>query len=112
MRSLDKLPKMSSENWKDAEAFAEKLIRWLGFPDAKVTSEGSDEGKDVDSRQAVTQVKDIGAVVSRPIVQQLNGVAAAERKIPVFLHGHLQPPQKMGRKACNGAFPAQSKRRS
>ena len=84
IRALDKPPKMSIENWKDAEEFAEKYMRWLGFSDAKVTSEGSDEGKDVDSRQAVAQVKDMGTGVSRPMVQQLNGVAAAERKIPVF----------------------------
>jgi hypothetical protein len=84
IRALDKPPKMSIENWKDAEVFAEKYMRWLGFSDAKVTSEGSDEGKDVDSARAVAQVKDMGTGVSRPMVQQLNGVAAAERKIPLF----------------------------
>ena len=84
LRALDKPPKMSIENWKDAEVFAEKYMRWLGFSDAKVTSEGSDEGKDVDSRQAVAQVKDMGTGVGRPMLQQIKGVAAAEGKIPMF----------------------------
>jgi hypothetical protein len=84
IRALDKPPKMSIENWKDAEVFAEKYMRWLGFSDAKVTSEGSDEGKDVDSRQAVAQVKDMGTGVGRPMLQQIKGVAAAEGKIPMF----------------------------
>jgi hypothetical protein len=84
IRALDKPPKMSIENWKDAEAFAEKYMRWLGFSDAKVTSEGSDEGKDVDSRQAVAQVKDMGTGVGRPMLQQIHGVAAGEGKIPMF----------------------------
>jgi hypothetical protein len=84
LRALDKPPKMNIENWKDAEVFAQKYMRWLGFSDAKVTSEVSDEGKDVDSRQAVAQVKDMGTGVGRPMLQQIKGVAAAEGKIPMF----------------------------
>jgi hypothetical protein len=79
-----KPPKMSIENWEDAEVFAVKYMRWLGFSDATKTRGGSDEGKDVDASKAVAQVKDMGTGVSRPMLQQLFGVAAAEKKIPVF----------------------------
>ena len=78
------LPRMDIENWSDAELFAEKYMKWLGFADAKRTGAGADEGKDVDSRKAIAQVKDMGTGASRPMLQQLNGVAAAERKIPIF----------------------------
>jgi FtsZ-binding cell division protein ZapB len=78
------LPRMNIENWSDAELFAEKYMKWLGFADAKRTGAGADEGKDVDSRKAIAQVKDMGTGASRPMLQQLNGVAAAERKIPIF----------------------------
>lgn len=78
------LPRMAIENWSDAELFAEKYMKWLGFADAKRTGGGADEGKDVDSRKAIAQVKDMGTGASRPMLQQLNGVAAAERKIPIF----------------------------
>lgn len=77
-------PKMDIENWEDAENFAVKYMRWLGYADAWKTRAGSDEGKDVDSSKAVAQVKDMGTGVSRPMLQQLFGVAAAEKKIPVF----------------------------
>jgi hypothetical protein len=77
-------PKMDIENWEDAENFAVKYMRWLGFADARKTRAGSDEGKDVESSKAVAQVKDMGTGVSRPMLQQLFGVAAAEKKIPVF----------------------------
>jgi hypothetical protein len=77
-------PKMDIENWEDAENFAVKYMRWLGFADAKKTRAGSDEGKDVESSRAVAQVKDMGTGVSRPMLQQLFGVAAAEKKTPVF----------------------------
>jgi hypothetical protein len=77
-------PKMDIENWEDAENFAVKYMRWLGFTDAKKTRAGSDEGKDVESSKAVAQVKDMGTGVSRPMLQQLFGVAAAEKKTPVF----------------------------
>jgi hypothetical protein len=79
-----KVPKMDIENWEDAENFAVKYMRWLGFTDARKTRAGSDEGKDVESSKAVAQVKDMGTGVSRPMLQQLFGVAAAEKKIPVF----------------------------
>ena len=78
------VPKMDIENWEDAENFAVKYMRWLGYTDARKTRAGSDEGKDVDSSKAVAQVKDMGTGVSRPMLQQLFGVAAAEKKIPVF----------------------------
>ena len=59
-------------------------MRWLGFSDSQKTASGSDLGKDIDSIAAVAQVKDMGTGVSRPMVQQLFGVASAEKKIPIF----------------------------
>ena len=82
--AITKIPKMDIENWEDAENFAVKYMRWLGFTDARKTRAGSDEGKDVESSKAVAQVKDMGTGVSRPMLQQLFGVAAAEKKIPIF----------------------------
>jgi hypothetical protein len=83
-KAITKIPKMDIENWEDAENFAVKYMRWLGFADARKTRAGSDEGKDVESSKAVAQVKDMGTGVSRPMLQQLFGVAAAEKKIPIF----------------------------
>jgi hypothetical protein len=83
-KTKNTFPKMDIENWEDAESFAVKYMRWLGFADARKTRAGSDEGKDVESSKAVAQVKDMGTGVSRPMLQQLFGVAAAEEKLPVF----------------------------
>jgi len=77
-------PRMTVENWEDAEKLAVEYMKWLGFGDAKKTGSGADEGKDVQSLRAVAQVKDMGTGVTRPMVQQLYGVASAEKKIPVF----------------------------
>jgi hypothetical protein len=77
-------PTAQIENWEEAENFAELYMRWLGFSDSQKTASGSDLGKDIDSIAAVAQVKDMGTGVSRPMVQQLFGVASAEKKIPIF----------------------------
>ncbi len=77
-------PRMTVENWDDAEKLAVEYMKWLGFGDAKKTGSGADEGKDVQSLRAVAQVKDMGTGVTRPMVQQLYGVASAEKKIPIF----------------------------
>lgn len=93
------VPKMDIENWEDAENFAVKYMRWLGFADARKTRAGSDEGKDVESSKAVAQVKDMGTGVSRPMLQQLFGVAAAEKKIPVyFARSYAKTAKEWGQK--------------
>ena len=77
-------PRISVENWEDAEELALRYIKWLGFHDARRTRAGSDEGKDVESTKCVAQVKDMGTGATRPMLQQLFGVASAEKKIPIF----------------------------
>jgi hypothetical protein len=77
-------PRISVENWEDAEELAVRYVRWLGFVDARRTKAGSDEGKDVESSKCVVQVKDMGTGATRPMLQQLFGVASAERKFPIF----------------------------
>lgn len=77
-------PRISVENWDDAEELAFRYIKWLGFTDAKRTKAGSDEGKDVESSKCVAQVKHMGTGATRPMLQQLFGVASAEKKTPIF----------------------------
>ena len=77
-------PSAEIENWEDAEEFAEVYMHWLGFSDSRKTASGADLGKDIESSAAVAQVKDMGTGVTRPMVQQLFGVASAEKKIPMF----------------------------
>jgi hypothetical protein len=69
---------------RDAELAAEAWMRYLGFSDALITPVGADEGIDVNSTKAVAQVKAYMVPVGRPDVQNLAGVAAAEKKIGVF----------------------------
>lgn len=69
---------------EDAEQAAAEWMRWLGFADARVTPPGADGGVDVTSAGALAQVKAHMAPVGRPDLQGLFGVAAAERKRPLF----------------------------
>lgn len=77
-------PRIPVENWDDAEELAVRYIKWLGYADARRTGAGSDEGKDVESSKCVAQVKDLGTGATRPMLQQLFGVASAEKKTPIF----------------------------
>lgn len=77
-------PRIPVENWDDAEELAVRYVKWLGFSDARRTKTGSDEGKDVESSKCVAQVKDMGTGATRPMLQQLYGVASAEKKKPLF----------------------------
>ena len=69
---------------RDAELAAVASMKYLGFSDAQETPVGADEGIDVNSTRAVAQVKAYMVPVGRPDVQNLAGVAAAEKKRGVF----------------------------
>jgi hypothetical protein len=59
-------------------------MKWLGWPDARVTPPGSDGGVDVLGRRVVAQVKARVGLVGRPDIQQLYGVAVHKRCVPLF----------------------------
>ena len=80
-------------NPRDAELTAEAWMRYFGFDDAGVTRVGADEGIDVDSSRAVAQVKAHMVPVGRPDVQNLAGVAAAEKKMGIFFALNGYTPQ-------------------
>lgn len=85
-------PRIPVNDWVDAEELALRYMRWLGFSDAKRTKSGADEGKDVESKQSVAQVKFIGSGATRPMLQQLFGVASAERKKAFFFSRSYAKP--------------------
>ena len=78
---------------RDAELTAEAWMRYFGFDDARVTPVGADEGIDVDSSRAVAQVKAHMVPIGRPDVQNLAGVAAAEKKMGIFFALNGYTPQ-------------------
>lgn len=67
-------------SWQDAEHLAADWMRDHGFPDARVTKSGADNGIDVFSRRAIAQVKYQAAYVGRPQVQQLVGARGPDRE--------------------------------
>lgn len=69
---------------RDAEENACAWMQWMGFVDAQITPIGADGGIDVNSKDAVAQIKMEGVLTSRPVVQALFGVATAERKRGIF----------------------------
>jgi len=71
-------------DWQDAEEFAEWHMRGLGFPDAKVTGSGADEGLDVTAQNAAAQVKHRAGATGAPDVQRLVGAAAAGHSYRLF----------------------------
>lgn len=78
---------------REAESVARDWLRYVGYPDAELTSLGSDGGVDVEGRHAIGQVKAEMKRCGRPVVQQTFGVAQSKGKDPyVFaLAGFTQP---------------------
>ncbi len=69
-------PPQRIASWQDAELNAVAWLRYFGYPDARLTPAGADEGIDVVAAGAVAQVKARRLEkVSRPDVQQLVGAA-------------------------------------
>jgi hypothetical protein len=71
-------------NFRDAEFLAMEWMVYFGFEDAFVTNPGQDGGIDVDSSEALAQVKFQALPVGRPVVQQLLGVASLQNKLAFF----------------------------
>lgn len=84
LRRMSEPPPRLIRDARDAEEAARDWMRHWGFRDAELTGRGSDGGIDVDSGAAVAQVKAEMKPIGRPTVQQLNGIAAAEKKQPIF----------------------------
>ncbi|MFC8921691.1 restriction endonuclease [Cellulosimicrobium sp. NPDC057127] len=63
---------------REAEECAAWHLRQIGFADAKVTAASGDGGVDVRGSQVLAEVKQIAAVVGRPLLQRLAG--ASERQ--------------------------------
>lgn len=58
---------------RQAEEFAAWHLRSLGFADARVTQASNDGGIDVRSSRILAEVKQLTAVVGRPLLQRLVG---------------------------------------
>ncbi|WP_159049065.1 restriction endonuclease [Streptomyces sp. NRRL B-3648] len=78
---------------RESELVAVDWMRYLGFTDAVATPVGADEGIDVISGRGLAQVKMEGSRTTRPIVQQLHGVATAKEKKALFfsMAGYTPP---------------------
>lgn len=72
-------------SWEDAELFAARHMRWMGFQDAVITRRGADGGIDVESDGGVAQVKHYtGSPVGAPVVQQSRGAGHGRGHILVY----------------------------
>lgn len=119
-------PSTQVDSWEDAELLALLYLKWLGFSDARRTHEGADGGVDVEGKKFVAQVKYLGTGATRPMIQQIAGVAAADKKTPIFFartyaktasdwgqragvslfrfdaRGKVQPVNERARRLCEG----------
>lgn len=68
----------------EAEELAAEWCRWYGFEDVETTGHSSDGGVDVRAKGMIAQVKMLSIPVGRPDLQQLYGVAMAQRALPLF----------------------------
>lgn len=75
--------RIPADPW-DAEVLVAEWMHWAGFSKTRLTSGGADGGIDVVSRHAVAQVKYTSSAVSRPKIQQLDGIAARAGKQALF----------------------------
>lgn len=66
------------------EAYCRDMLRSLGYESAEVTRYSRDGGIDIESDELVVQCKHYSGSVGAREIRELNGVAAARSKIPVF----------------------------
>lgn len=81
---MERPPSRLFKKPEDAEEAARDWMVFLGFRDARLTQRGADGGIDVDSTEAVAQVKAEMRPTGRPVIQGLNGVAAHHKKLGLF----------------------------
>ncbi len=79
--------KHGSMTWREAELHVAAWARAQGWSDVQVAGSGSDGGVDVESRNAVVQVKMQTARVGRPVIQKIYGIGVSRRKQPVVVSG-------------------------
>lgn len=77
-------PPFLIRSWEDAENVCLQWMIYWGFTDARLTQRGSDGGIDVESTNAVAQVKFTGSPIGRESIQKLYGAATALRKKGLF----------------------------
>jgi tetratricopeptide (TPR) repeat protein len=90
----------------DAEQTARDWMRYLGFPDSRLTNQGADGGVDVRSSNAVAQVKKELSPTGRPKLQELYGIAAHEGSQALFftLAGYTPQALEWGTQAGIALF--------
>jgi uncharacterized Zn finger protein (UPF0148 family) len=71
---------LGAMSWQVAEAVARDWMKQNGYRDARLTRPGADGGVDVESSDALAQVKHHAKPVRLPEVQRIYGIAVAERK--------------------------------
>lgn len=74
-------------SWRQAELHVAAWAQAQGWPEVQVAGTGADGGVDVESRNAVVQVKMQSARVGRPVVQKIYGIGASRGKQPVAVSG-------------------------
>lgn len=72
------------KNPRDAELYAAQVMTALGFTNAVATNVGADGGVDVESLEAVAQVKLEGRPSTSEQLQRLYGISAHRELIPLF----------------------------
>jgi tetratricopeptide (TPR) repeat protein len=71
-------------NPKHAEQNARDWMEYWGWSDARVTPDGPDGGVDVESSEAIAQVKMEGKPIGRPPLQALYGLGIHQKKTALF----------------------------
>src|SRR5581483_3695152 len=81
-------------------------MKWLGFTYVYLTPNGADGGIDIESTQAVAQVKAEVKPTGAPAIRELAGVAAAERKAGLFfaLGGYTPQAERFAEQAQVALF--------
>lgn len=74
-------------SWRQAELHVAAWAKAQGWPEVQVAGAGADGGVDVESRNAVVQVKMQSARVGRPVIQKIYGIGASRGKQPVAVSG-------------------------
>ena len=81
-------PPRQIDSWRAAEDNAAAWMRWWGYKDAQVTPGGPDAGIDVQSTEALAQVKWEAAQTGTPALQRLVGARRSDHhKTLLFFSG-------------------------
>ncbi|MFB6610418.1 restriction endonuclease [Agromyces sp. NPDC056379] len=81
---------------RGAEELVAQWMRYLGAPAAMTTQFSGDGGIDVVSDLFIAQVKNYRASISIASMRELAGVAAVDRRKPLFFTSGVYPPSAIG----------------